>query len=95
MNTTRSNGWLYGFILGGLVLMVSLGAFLYWQRTAQARKDEAELEEIIAEVRQLEERLDHAKSQSKGQSSLISDFEVIDETAETEPDNESDQNENP
>lgn len=95
MNTTRSYGWLYGLILGGLFLIVSLGTFWYWKRTAQARKDEAEYEKIIAEVRQLEAWLEHAKSQSKGQSSLISDFELTDESAEAGQENESDQSKNP
>ncbi len=75
--------------------MVSLGAFLYWQRTTQARKDAAEFDALVAEYRELEARLQQAKLQSKGQSSKISDFELIDETAETEEENESDQKENP
>lgn len=95
MNTTRSDGWLYGLILGGLVLMVSLGAFLYWQRTTQARRDAAKFDALAAEYRELEARLQQAKLQSKGQSSRISDFELIDETAKTEEENESDQKENP
>lgn len=95
INTTRSNGWLYGLILGGLTVMVSLGAFWYWQRTTQARKDAAEFDALLAEYGEIEARLQRAKLQSKGQSSRISDFEVIDETAENEPDNDSDQSENP